>query len=362
MSDKDSDNESVSGSPKKSESKASSPSTKAAPMEEDDNAAAQVATTEDPKMGLGHGEMYVEINTKCRAVPAEFFHVRASGPLSVGEGMDSKKVLKQPCAYMNNVKTSALLGQASMNSGIGLMIDKGDFGPEHVAILKFEDQHALTFSMVAEDEDDQVKIYYDAHHLRFMKESMINEMKKNATFLDKLEENIAKKDKHSDKYAKMKRVLLADPSKTWVKASEIEKHLRPTSVKKAPTSAEKPEEKTLEEKAQDAQEKANKLFRQLEKSQGKGKGKAKGGGQTTLATTSGAGPSGAMVQHSGETQEQTGKLIEAMSGFEKVYNAAKEHGRLERDHELQTKQNERFKKRIAELEAEVVKATKKKKA
>ena len=358
MSDKDSDNESASGSPKKSDSKASSPSTNAVPMEEDDNAAAQVTTTEDPKMGLGHGEMYVEIATKCRAVPAEYFYVRASGPLSVGEGMDSKKVLKPPKAYMNNVKTSALLGQASMNSGVGLMIDKGDFGPEHVAILKFEDQHALTFSMVAEDEEDKVKIYYDAHHLRFMKESMINEMKKNATFLDKLEENIAKKDKHSDKYAKMKRVLLADPSKTWVKASEIEKHLRPTSVKKAPTSAEKAEEKTLEEKAQDAQEKANKLFRQLEKSQGKGKGKGKGGAQTS----SGAGPSGAMVQHSGETQEQTGKLIEAMSGFKDVYNAAKEHGRLERDHELQAKQNERFKKRIAELEAEVVKATKKKKA
>ena len=196
MSDKDSDSESASGSPKKSDSKASSPSTKAAPMEEDDNAAAQVTTTEDPKMGLEDGEMYVEINTKCRAVPAEYFYVRASEPLSVGEGMDSKKVLKPPKAYMNNVKTSALLGQASMNSGIGLMIDKGDFGPEHVAILKFEDQHALTFSMVAEDETDKVKIYYDARHLRFMKESMINEMKKNATFLETLEENIAKKDKH----------------------------------------------------------------------------------------------------------------------------------------------------------------------
>ena len=83
--------------------------------------------------------------------------------------------------------------------------------------------------------------------------------------------------------------------------------------------------------------------------------------ETTRTTTSGSGPSTAGVPHSGETQAQTNKLIDAMSGMTDIYNAAVEHGRLKEKYDLAMKQNARQKKRIEQLEEEAKPPSKKKK-
>lgn len=358
MADKEDDQSASDPDSPQRSSKASSPSTKAAPMEEDDNAAEVAAATVDPNMEIAKNEVFVEISSLCRKVSPANILMQAKEPLVVQAGYDSKKVLLPPKRFMSNIQTSATLGTASLNSGLGLLIDNGTFGPEKVCILKFGEQYAVTFTMTAEGETDEVKLKYDTQHVRFMKESMVLELKKNPTFQKKLDELIAKGGKSEEKYSKLKKLINAEPSKTWVKASEVETHMTATKIKKAPTSLEKAPPKSAEEKAADLQLKADKAALALEKANAKGK---KGGRQTTLTTTSGAGPSTAVVPHSGETQAQTNKLIDAMSGMTDIYNAAVEHGRLKEKYDLAMKQNARHKKRIAELEEEAKPPSKKKK-
>lgn len=356
MSDKEDDQSASDPDSPPRSSKASSPSTKAAPMEEDDNAAEEVPTTVDPNMELAKNELFLEHASLCRKVNPANILIPAKEPLVVQAGYDSKKVLLPPARFMSNIRTSATLGTASLNSGLGLLVDNGKFGPEKVCILKFGEQYAAAFTMTAEGETDEVKLKYDMQHVRFIKESMALELKKNPTFQKALDTLIAKGGKSEEKYSKLKKLINAEPSKAWVKASDVETHMTGTKIKKAPTSLEIAPPKSAEEKAADLQLKADKAAAALEKAKGK-----KGGRQTTLQMTPGAGPSTAVVPHSGEAQAQTGKLIDAMSGFKDIYDAAVEHGRLKEKYDLAMKQNTRHKKRIAELEEEAKPPSKKKK-
>lgn len=356
MADKDDDQSASDPDSPQRSSKASSPSTKAAPMEEDDNAAEVAVTTVDPNMDLAKNELFLEHSSSCRKISPANILIPAKEPLVVKAGYDSKKVLLPPKRFMSNIQTSATLGTASLNSGLGLLVDNGEFGPEKVCILKFGEQYAAAFTMTAEGETDEVKLKYDNQHVRFIKESMALELKKNPTFQKKLDELIAKGGKSEEKYSKLKKLINAEPSKAWVKASDVESHMTGTKIKKAPTSLEKAPPKSAEEKAADLQLKADRAAAALEKAKGK-----KGGRQTTLTTTSGAGPSTAVVPHSGETQAQTNKLIDAMSGMTDIYNAAVEHGRLKEKYDLAMKQNARQKKRIEQLEEEAKPPSKKKK-
>mgnify|MGYP005832287203 CR=1 FL=1 len=121
MADKDDDQSASDPDSPQRSSKASSPSTKAAPMEEDDNAAEVAAATVDPNMEIAKNEVFVEISSLCRKVSPANVLMQAKEPLVVQAGYDSKKVLLPPKRFMSNIQTSATLGTASLNSGLGLL-------------------------------------------------------------------------------------------------------------------------------------------------------------------------------------------------------------------------------------------------